>query len=204
MRKPLVTSLADLKRKVQKVIICTDENIRDIIKQEITQQGLKANLNHLDISRVTSLYNLFEGYNGKFNGDISKWDTSNVRDMSFLFGACFDFRGDISKWDTSNVRDMNHMFYCSHFNGDISKWNVGKVENMEGMFEESQFNQPIGDWDVRKVMNMKEMFRRSQFNQDISKWKINPKCDCGYIKDYMFDNCPMEYDHAPSRNGQKI
>jgi hypothetical protein len=29
--------------------------------------------------------------NSYFNGDISKWDVSNVRDMSNMFNSCFRF-----------------------------------------------------------------------------------------------------------------
>ena len=31
-----------------------------------------------------------------------------------------DFNGDISKWNVSNVNDMRFMFEQSSFNGDIS------------------------------------------------------------------------------------
>jgi surface protein len=31
-----------------------------------------------------------------------------------------EFNGDISKWDVSNVTNMKHMFKDSLFNGDIS------------------------------------------------------------------------------------
>ena len=44
------------------------------------------------------------------------------------------FNGDISQWDVSNVRDMSHMFARSNFNGDISKWDVSNVEYTKGMF----------------------------------------------------------------------
>ena len=50
------------------------------------------------------------------------------------------FNGDISQWDVSNVKDMIYMFDESKFNGDISKWNVSNVEDMECMFSDSKFN----------------------------------------------------------------
>ena len=34
------------------------------------------------------------------------------------------FNGDISKWDVSNVTDMGGMFSNSKFNGDISVWKL--------------------------------------------------------------------------------
>ena len=45
-----------------------------------------------------------------------------------------NFNGDISKWNVSNVTDMSNMFYGSKFNRDISEWNVSNVNNMQQMF----------------------------------------------------------------------
>ena len=40
--------------------------------------------------------------------DISKWNTSNVNDMSEIFRECNSLISlpDISKWNTPNVNDM--------------------------------------------------------------------------------------------------
>ena len=46
----------------------------------------------------------------KFNQDISKWDVSNVTNMSHMFYNCVSFNKDISKWNASNVRYKNNMF----------------------------------------------------------------------------------------------
>ena len=48
--------------------------------------------------------------------DISKWNTNNVTDMSYLFYNCslLSSLPDISKWNTNNVIDMNCLFFnCS-------------------------------------------------------------------------------------------
>ena len=50
-------------------------------------------------------------FNSQFNGDISKWDVSNVTNMSCMFDYNSQFNGDISKWDVSNVTDMSNMFF---------------------------------------------------------------------------------------------
>ena len=44
--------------------------------------------------------------------DLSKWNTSNVNNMSWMFSYCSKLSSlpDISKWDTSNVNDMYGMF----------------------------------------------------------------------------------------------
>src|SRR5574344_2859610 len=53
--------------------------------------------------------------------DLNFIDTSLIIDMSGVFYANGNthFNGDISKWNTSHVRDMSAMFNGSHFNGDI-------------------------------------------------------------------------------------
>ena len=45
-----------------------------------------------------------------FNEDISRWDVSNVRDMSDMFQGATSFNRDISKWEVSSVSNMNNMF----------------------------------------------------------------------------------------------
>ena len=44
--------------------------------------------------------------------DISKWNTSNVTNMSYMFNWCTSLSSlpDISKWNTSNVTNINGMF----------------------------------------------------------------------------------------------
>ena len=104
---------------------------------------------------------------------ISTWNTSQVTDMSFLFGvrhgwmegdsqyngcvlSTASFNENISAWDTSSVKNMESMFCgASAFNQPLGDWSVDKVTNMCGMFQGAwAFNQPIGDWSVDKVTNM--------------------------------------------------
>ena len=46
------------------------------------------------------------------------------------------FNGDISKWNVSNVKDMSSMFENSQFSRceDLEKWNVSKNCDTEDMF----------------------------------------------------------------------
>jgi len=150
----------------------------EVIKKEIYQvQGTpnnpnwEANLNCIDTSNITDMSYLFKRLN-KFNGDISQWNISNVKDMSGMF-ICIKFNQDISQWDVSNVESMSGMFCCSRFNQDISKWDISNVKDMSGMFCCSVFNQDISKWDVSKVENMNFMFYASVFNQDISNWNVS-------------------------------
>ena len=82
-----------------------------------------------------------------FNGNISGWNTSGVRDMSYMFYEAVAFNQNIQRWDTSQLLDMSYMF--------SSVWNIAP-----------SFNQPIGDWNTSRVTNMAGMFyAASSFNQ---------------------------------------
>ena len=59
-------------------------------------------------------------YYSEFNGDISKWEISNVTNMEWMFSGAKKFNGDISNWDISKVTDMTRLFNgATIFNQDI-------------------------------------------------------------------------------------
>jgi len=68
------------------------------------------------------------------------------------------FNGDISKWDVSNVVSVVGMFLNSKFNGDISKWDVSNVVSVVGMFKESIFNQELTSWKQKFKCDTSNMF----------------------------------------------
>ena len=112
----------------------TKKELQDIIKQRIKQEGNEVDLNDIDVSNITNMSSLFEETN--FNGDISKWDVSNVKDMSYMFWGCKLFNQDISNWDVSKVTNMLYMFgFCKSFNQNISKWDVSSVNNINYIFD---------------------------------------------------------------------
>nr|WP_307938665.1 BspA family leucine-rich repeat surface protein [Mycoplasmopsis bovis] len=54
-----------------------------------------------------------------FNGDITKWNTGNVVDMSGMFWKASAFNKDISSWNIKKVKDVTVCFICNNF--DIIK-----------------------------------------------------------------------------------
>jgi len=164
-----------------KVKVSNVRQLAELIKETIRKKGPSCDLNFIDVSQIRNMDYLFseaeclDGWssdNRSFNGDISKWNVSNVTSMSNMFRGSV-FNGDISKWDVSAVTDMSGMFKNAQFNGDISQWNVSKVKNMGEMFKNTEFDGTISQWNVSNVTNMDEMFSDSQFAGDISLWDVS-------------------------------
>ena len=108
-----------------------------------------------------------------FNEDISGWDTSQVTNMSLMFRGATAFNQSIGSWNTGKVEYMGAIFSnATAFNKNISTWDTSKVTSMEYMFYgATAFDQDIGIWNTSVVTNMKGMFQgAANFNQDLSNW----------------------------------
>ena len=117
-----------------------NKELKELVDKLIKERGDEADLNDIDTSEITYMFELFKGT--KFNGDISLWDTSNVIDMNSMFYEAANFNCDISGWDTSSVVDMRWMFYYAlEFNQDLSKWNVDNVTSNGHMFHNCPLKQ---------------------------------------------------------------
>ena len=65
-------------------IIATDRaHLHYLILIEIYKNGPNCDLNHIDISKVKNMSYMF--CNSPFNGDISKWNVSNVKRTDGMF-----------------------------------------------------------------------------------------------------------------------
>ena len=64
----------------------TKDELEDIIKQKIESEGNECDLNDIDTSNITDMSKLFA--DSDFNGNISKWDVSNVTNNVHMFDNC--------------------------------------------------------------------------------------------------------------------
>jgi hypothetical protein len=146
-------------------------HLKSLVEREIEVNGNNCSLNHIDVSGIGDMANLFRG--SAFNGDISQWNTSGVMDMHGMF-LDSHFNGDISKWDTFNVRDTSYMFSSSIFNGDISQWNVSQLTYPNMMFFDSQFKGDLRRWKLNEGQ-MQVIFKSSLLDYLAARRSIEEK-----------------------------
>ena len=69
-------------------------------------------------------------------GNLSKWNTSKVTDMSWMFNGCNSFeQKDVNNWNMSNVQDVSYMFGYAISDGgnhttkilNLGKWDVNHI-----------------------------------------------------------------------------
>ena len=73
----------------------------------------------------------------KFNGDITDWDTSAVKEMQLMFNDAKAFNQDLSSWDLTSCQDMTSMFEgAKAFNSKLKNWTL-TLTNIEFIFKEA-------------------------------------------------------------------
>ena len=114
------------------VLEVNEQQLKNLLSK-LHKKYYNISLNWLDVSKIIDMSELFKY--SKFNGDISKWDVSNVEYMKGMFKGATEFNQDISGWDVSNVADMSEMFMDAFkFNQDISNWKVSNVMSKMWVF----------------------------------------------------------------------
>ena len=109
------------------------EELRKIIENRYNKLGpgtkqKPIDFNDIDVSNIDSFYNK-DNDKGIFHTtkfeyiDISKWNVSNVEDISVMFSRCEQLKsvGDLSNWHVSKVEYMFNMFKESGII-NIPKW----------------------------------------------------------------------------------
>lgn len=150
----------------------TNKNIKQFVKWYITDKKklpkYLANkpISKWDVSNVTNLSKLFNNIT-TFNEPLDDWDVKNVTDMSYMFFGCNTFNQSLNKWDVRNVTDMSYMFYgCYEFNQPFHNWTINNTTNVSNMFMYCRnFNQPLNHWIIRNDTDLNEMFQDSGISE---------------------------------------
>lgn len=153
--------------KKQTIIAKSTHQLKTLISQEIDSCGYYCDLNHIDVSSITDLSQLF--WDSKFNGDISNWNVAKAENMASMFYNSA-FNGDISKWDVSNVTSMQRMFGNSKFNGNLSSWTPYRLKFFAYMFDNCQSSTPywFGYREKEIIEVIKNYQKKIQFHEKLN------------------------------------
>ena len=183
--------------------ICPEDlnALREVVLERVKQNPKKPYLLNIDTSKITSMYQLFNGNGTMIYGDnifqeieeldLSTWDTSNVTDMGGMFRMCTKLNKiNISNFNTSNVTNMANMFdFCRNLTSlDLSNFNTEKVTNMHDMFFDCYNLQSlnISSFNTENVTQIYNMFYHCASLEDVdfsnfslksvtAKWNILAK-----------------------------
>ena len=156
-----------------------DENTETVVKMEWD-------------SPITSCSNLFSFLSNIISIDLSKFDTSSVKDMGGTFRGCSSLTSiNLETFDTSKVTNMAGMFYgCTNLISlNLNNFDTSSVESMMNMFYENTNLKSINmdNFDTSKVNNIHAMFYHcsSLTTLDLSSFNTQSVTDMGNI----FENC---------------
>ena len=120
-------------------------------------------VSHLDTSNLTHMNNMF--YNTSVtNLDLSEWDVSKVTTMQQMFYMCSSLKSvNISNWDTSACTTMSTLFMNCNALTDItglSGLNVSNVTICLQMFSNCQSltELDLSTWDFASIKNISNFF----------------------------------------------
>ena len=110
LHKPTQESSKWLQAQIGIYKVNNTDELKKLIECCIKTLGNKCNLNWIDVSNINNMEGIF--YNSTFNGNISKWDVSNVTVMDGMFMMAGKFNQDISKWNIAKAPYSKNIFSC--------------------------------------------------------------------------------------------
>ena len=120
-----------------------------------------SNLNYLDTSNVRDMSSMFGFCESLEKVEFNVLNTSRVTNMEGLFQGCIKLEEiNMNGINTENVTDMSGMFgWCISLKKlDLSSFNTSNVADMSGMFAATKVLMDLSKFDTKNVTNMTAMF----------------------------------------------
>ena len=149
------------------------------------------NIENLHTENAVSMKKMFYNCTALKQLDVSNFDTSNVKNMNYMFGGQSVAKGKMSleriigldSFDTSKVTDMSYMFsMCVKLKTlDVSSFDTGNVTNMACMFS--------GGWaDKRFEMELEKITGLENFKTGNVKYMQCMFYQCAYLTSLNLKN----------------
>ena len=127
--------------------------------------------------------------------EISKWDTKNVTDISFMFAGCesLNYLPDISKWNIKNVKNISGLFAsCIRIETipDITKWDTKNITDISCLFIGCTSLKLVPDfskWNTENITKINHMFSYCS-SLEIIKYLFNNTNKVTNMRN-MFSHC---------------
>ena len=158
-------------------------NIEEL-KQMIANKD--SSIANVDVSEITDMKELFKNsdFGGSWTADLSGWDTSGVKDMSWMFFNCKNLT-KVELPNTGNVENMNNMFcYCTNLT-KVELPKTGNVTDMHCMFEGCTNLTKVELPHTDNVTNMWSMFNHCS---NLTKVEL-PHTENVVDMSWMFEGC---------------
>ncbi len=149
------------------------------------------NLDNWNTSNVIDMSMMFDGVLSLEKLNITNLNTKNVESMNSMFsniGSIGVKNLDLSKWDTSNLRDISRMFTSNYSieKINVSNWNTSKITKMEDAFSGTHNLKEIKgieNWDTLNVKTIRNMFAFSENlkSLNLSKWNTSNVVDMSTV-----------------------
>ena len=164
-----------------------------------SSEAEKLNISNLNTKNVRSMNGMFSNLStsGFKDLDLSKWDTSNVTDISRMFTLNYSTEKiNVSNWDTSKITKMEDAFSGAHNLKEIKgieNWNTSNVKTIHNMFaySENLKSLNLSKWNTSNVEDMSELFLGAEglAYLNIENW------DTGKVKsfDNIFSNTALTH-----------
>lgn len=149
---------------------------------ELSSKNVVIDLNHIDVSRMTSFSELFSPkYKlDKFQFDISSWNFSNTKSIKRMFyNSLFDTH-DLDFSQCLKLENIQETFHYSHFNKNLKIF-TQNVKNAKSCFARSHFNYSDFELDLTNCEDVSCLFLESDFNQ-----KLFIHLNLDKIKDFYY------------------